>query len=216
MGADDSPKQGRTYGGQTAEERAAERRGRLVAAGRALFGTAGIRGTRVADVCAAAKLTERYFYESFANLEELGVAVVEAVREEAVARVLAAVADEDSRSRARASLQAFVDVVTDDPTIGRLLMVETVGNGEALATLRHEIIAGAAGLVHLWLQGPDPDDAGGPEADAATRITSIALAGATTELIVSWLEGRLDVPPAQIAERLVQLFDAATSTRSTT
>src|ERR1700712_610595 len=61
----------RAYGGVAMEERVAARRARFVEAGFELFGTQGFRGSTVRGICAAAGLTDRYFYESFATLEAL-------------------------------------------------------------------------------------------------------------------------------------------------
>ncbi len=40
-----------------------------------MFGTQGIAATTIADVCAEAGLTKRYFYESFATIHDLAQAV---------------------------------------------------------------------------------------------------------------------------------------------
>src|SRR6516225_11124270 len=64
----------RPYAGLAMEERVAARRARFIEAGIELFGTQGFRGATVRGVCAAAGLTDRYFYESFESLEALLVA----------------------------------------------------------------------------------------------------------------------------------------------
>jgi AcrR family transcriptional regulator len=66
---------GRPYGGRALNERVAERRGRFIAAGTQVFGTVGLRNATVRGVCNTAGLTDRYFYESFENLEALLQAV---------------------------------------------------------------------------------------------------------------------------------------------
>src|ERR1700710_181396 len=62
---------GRAYGGLALEDRVAARRARFIEAGIELFGTQGFRAATVRGICAAAGLTDRYFYESFASLEAL-------------------------------------------------------------------------------------------------------------------------------------------------
>ena len=61
----------RTWRGQTIEERQAERRDRLIEAGIELFGTQGYAATSVKAICTEAGLTERYFYETFNDREDL-------------------------------------------------------------------------------------------------------------------------------------------------
>ena len=79
------------YKGLSAAERAAERRARLLEATLSVWADTEVRTTMTA-VCAEAGLSERYFYESFAGLDEALTAVldgvageIEAVRVRAVA-----------------------------------------------------------------------------------------------------------------------------------
>src|SRR5947209_20090513 len=82
----------RPYGGVSADDRRAERRRRLLDAGLELFGTKGIAATTIADVCEQAGLTKRYFYESFATIDELAGAVFGDVTARLAERVAAAIA----------------------------------------------------------------------------------------------------------------------------
>ena len=66
-----TPALARSYRGQSQEQRRAERRSRLVAGAIAVYGERGYHQATVKAVCEAAGLTERYFYESFANSEAL-------------------------------------------------------------------------------------------------------------------------------------------------
>src|SRR5471032_598349 len=86
----------RTYGGLAMAERVAARRARFVEAGIELFGTQGFRGATVRGVCAAAGLTDRYFYESFASLEALLAEVYSSLTRDFAARLL----NETIRSKA--------------------------------------------------------------------------------------------------------------------
>ena len=61
----------RKYAGENAEIRTQHRRLKLIDAGKQCFGQAGFSKTKIKDICIAADLTERYFYESFKNKEEL-------------------------------------------------------------------------------------------------------------------------------------------------
>lgn len=61
----------RRYRGADADERRAQRRDQLIAAAVQVYGERGYQNATVKAVCEAAGLTERYFYESFANSEAL-------------------------------------------------------------------------------------------------------------------------------------------------
>jgi AcrR family transcriptional regulator len=65
----------RTYAGIDGEQREIARRKRLIEAGFNLFGEIGYRETTVRKVCHEAGLTQRYFYESFENMEQLLIEV---------------------------------------------------------------------------------------------------------------------------------------------
>src|ERR1700742_1768346 len=65
----------RKFRGVAPEDRKAERHLRLLEAGIEAYGTRGFHAVGVRDVCGLAKLTERYFYESFENREALFLAV---------------------------------------------------------------------------------------------------------------------------------------------
>lgn len=61
----------RAYAGENAEIRALNRRRKLIEAGKQCFGEKGFSKAKIKEICSAADLTERYFYESFKNKEEL-------------------------------------------------------------------------------------------------------------------------------------------------
>src|SRR6201988_5559819 len=69
----------RNYAGLSADERRLAGRERLIEGAIRAYGELGYRNTTVKAVCEAAGLTERYFYESFANSEALLVAAFETV-----------------------------------------------------------------------------------------------------------------------------------------
>ena len=68
-------RRGDTYRGRSRQERAGDRRDRIVAAALQLFGTRDYEAVTVADVCADAKVSKRYFYEHFTDREALLLAV---------------------------------------------------------------------------------------------------------------------------------------------
>ena len=143
------PTASRAYRGVPAEQRRADRRERLVAAGIEEVGSAGWHGLTVRAVCSRAKLTERYFYESFGDREALLLAVFDAVAAEVAA-------DRDDgggvgaarrvEERARAAIGAFVDLIADEPNRARVMLVEGAGS-DALDVRRREAIGTFARLV---------------------------------------------------------------------
>jgi AcrR family transcriptional regulator len=81
----------RDYDGKTADERVADRRARLIAAGVELFGEHGYAGTSIRSVLRQSGLRDRYFGESFADLDSLSGAVYAQLIDEEVDSCRAAI-----------------------------------------------------------------------------------------------------------------------------
>jgi AcrR family transcriptional regulator len=64
-------RRGENYGGRSRQERATDRRDRILASALQLFGTRDYDEVTVADVCTAARVSKRYFYEHFVDREDL-------------------------------------------------------------------------------------------------------------------------------------------------
>jgi AcrR family transcriptional regulator len=212
------------------EARAAARRAALIEAGIELLGTQGAAGVTVRAVCREARLTERYFYESFADggRDALLVAVHDEVARQAREAIVAAVAshqgdshqgDEESlayaavaagfRGRAReeslaySAVAAFTAFLEEDPRRGRVLVSESF-HESVLA--RHDIDlvpAFAALLVAQITALPDAPDA----ADA--ELTAVALLGALRALYLTWLRDPAATSSARLNAHAARLVIAA-------
>jgi AcrR family transcriptional regulator len=202
----------RTYGGVSGEDRVSGRREKLLEAGLELLGRDGWNATTVRAVCAEARLTERYFYESFANRDELLVAIFDRVAAEAATAVLEAVdaAPHDARAKSRAAIGSFVELLSDDPRRARAMLIESIGS-PVLEHRREEWARSFAALL-----GEQARRFYGAESlsESDSELTSLALVGALSELLVAWLDGRLEVSKERLVEHCVELFVAAASVRS--
>jgi AcrR family transcriptional regulator len=202
---------GRAYRGLTAQDRLADRRRRLLDAGVELFGTNGVAATTVSDVCDHAGLIKRYFYESFDNLDALLDAVVADVLQAVTELVLTtASAHAKARDQARAALGAFVDYIAANPAAGRLIMRETMHPGGALAARRQEFLERAIDVIRQFV---DEHARRRPASAVDARLTSLALAGASGEVLLGWLDGRVDANRDQILDHLAALYELAASIR---
>src|SRR5208337_2100660 len=117
------------YRGLSPGERVAERRRRLIEGGIALYGSAGFRATSVKTICLSTGLTERYFYESFANGEELLCATCTAVMHDLRMKALDAMAGKDDRpsEKFRAAAQSYFSEIRANRTAARLTLFEMEG-----------------------------------------------------------------------------------------
>ena len=190
--------------GLSPDERAAERRALLLDAALDLLGTEGWGGTTVRAVCQAARLNPRYFYESFADLDALVVALYDRLVAELGLEVMTAIteAGDDPRAQTRAAIGAIVSFVDDDRRRGRVLYVEALGN-EALNRRRletaHALVAGVEQHAADRYGAPPPGEQIG-------RVAASILVGGTGELIVAWLDGRIPMPRQQLVDDATELF----------
>lgn len=198
--------QSRTYGGLTAEQRVAARRSQLISATVQVLAEKGEAGTTMTAICAAARLTERYFYESFAHRDQAVLAALDATCEEFAAAAVTAIESTSGEpaERVRAAIRAFVDLVQADPTKGRVAVVESSAN-PALRARRHELLGWFADLVadeSERLYGADA----WPRRRA--RLHGLVFIGGFAELIASWLSGASEVSSEELVDIATDLFDA--------
>ena len=194
------------WAGVPAEDRKAERRSMLVDAAFDLLAAEGLAGTTVRGVCAASELNPRYFYESFDDLDALLVAVYDRTIDDLSRRVTRAVreAGGDAGAELRAMLDALVGFVDEDRRRGRVLYGEGFGN-EALSRRRRET---GQRFVDLIERDTKRRHRALPEGESIGKSAAAILVGGFTELIVEWLDGRIDVDRATLVDDATRLFSA--------
>jgi AcrR family transcriptional regulator len=192
--------------GSTLEDRAAARRAALVEAGVELLGTEGAAGVTVRAVCRGAKLTERYFYESFDGRDALLRAVHDQVAGEARDAIVAAVASippVDPEHVAHTAVAAFTAFLEADPRRGRVLLSESFAD-TVLARHDLELIPAFAALLVAQIRAlPDPPDATDAE------LTAVALLGALRGLYLAWLGGDPPISSARLNAHAARMIVAA-------
>ncbi|MFI9508328.1 TetR/AcrR family transcriptional regulator [Nocardia sp. NPDC052566] len=189
--------EGRTYRGVGKAERIALRRAALLAAGLELFGTRGYGSTGVKDLCRAAGLTDRYFYESFTGTADLFAAVFDRVIEElfaAVSREVAAVEPIGTR-KLRAGIGTFLAALAADPRTLRVVFTEPNGAG-AEQRLR-DAMWRFAKLVAATASAARPEqDPPAPQVD----IYALSVVGMLERVIVERQGGRLEVAVDELVD----------------
>lgn len=172
----------RPWRGVSAEDRTAERRRRLQESCLNVVGADGVAATTVDRVCADAKLTKRYFYESFADLDALLLAAADELFGTVRTRMEAELPRHSSRaSRTHAALAVLIDTLSGDPRLARLY-AECPGHPVLLRRREVEVTAFTDFIATAVIA-----DDGRPDADRllATRV----LVAGTTDVVTSWLAG---------------------------
>ncbi|TDD82011.1 TetR/AcrR family transcriptional regulator [Actinomadura darangshiensis] len=207
-----NPAPRRSYGGRSAEERRAERRERLLAAGLELFGTRGYAATSIERLCATASVSTRNFYEEFSGREELLTTLHQHINTRASAAMTAAYADAADgglRTRVEAAVRAFVSITASDPRWARIAFVEVIG---VSAVLEQHRFRWRARWEETMTAMAREAVARGEALDRDYRLTMIAIIGAVNNLVHHWSARDQDVPLDDITAELTHLILAAITT----
>lgn len=196
----------RSFRGVPAAERQSQRRAQFLEAGLEVFGTLGFHAAGVRTLCGAARLTERYFYESFDNRE----ALFDAVYAVAISRMrdsfMAALQNTNSSDGiaiARATLRATLKTCRDDPRLTRILFIEAFSTGAGETALReiraYENMVGQL-ISNLY---PDLDK-------RSVDVESLAsgLTGSTISVIQRWTVGGFRDPLERVLNHCALFYES--------
>lgn len=198
---------GRRFRGIDAEERRRQRREQLLDAGLRLFGGSGFHAVGVREVCAEAKLTERYFYESFRNREALFQAVYSLSLERIKTAVMQAVlaASEDPRTMARAGQRAFLECLRTDPKLARVLFIEALSVSAEVSHQSRLGMRGFAEMVAALLLKLFP---GLSTRGVEPALLADGLIGSTVHIVMHWASDDFKTPLETILDHCVLFYDA--------
>ena len=182
---------GRAYAGETQAERVARRRQQFLDAGLQVFGTSGFRTATVRQLCRHAELTDRYFYESFENTEDLLVAVYEREFDHLQQVVLAALADEaalrDPMVAVEKALNALFEMASE-PRVARVCWLEVLGVSARVDGVYTRNIERFAALVVAFARQQFSSRTAAID-EAESRMLGIAMIGAVSQPVTHWLLG---------------------------
>ncbi len=201
--SDVPPTRTRTYRGEAAGDRKARRRAQLLEAGLDLLGNQGWQAATVTAICERARLTPRYFYESFASRDELLVAIFDSIIDEITREVLAS-RPTNPVDLLRATVTAFVRMASEDPRKGRATFIEALGS-EALTRRR---IEGMHWFADQLAQQARAGRRLGKREARKLKTASLIAAGGLIEMITAWLDGELDSRPEQMVDEYTQVCAA--------
>jgi AcrR family transcriptional regulator len=180
----------RTYGGATADERRRRRRAALIDATLDVISSDGMKKLGVKEVCARARLNDRYFYESFRDCDEAVLAVIDGLTVEAMAAFADTLTSTEAelRTRVRACVETAVGFVTADPRRGRLLIESQATH--AGRQRRQEFVVLLADIMAQ--QGRELLGAAAPS-DVDRKLIGLTIVSGGLDLTAMWLNGDLAV-----------------------
>jgi AcrR family transcriptional regulator len=200
----------RVYRGISAQERTDARRQQFLDAGKTVFGTLGIQAANVKDICAAAGLTERYYYEAFGSLSKLFEAVylqavdrLRQVLDEAASR-----SPQESSAQLRSMIRSYFELLKSDRHLARILILEIYGAAPAIKNLYEYSVRQFAARIEKLIATPD--------AELGQRLNSklvaVALVGAASGLAMHWRLGGYKEPVSVMTDNCFAIFAAVLRT----
>lgn len=188
------------WAGVPLTDRRAERRAQLIDAAFRLFGDGGETALSVRSVCRECGLNTRYFYESFADTDDLLGAVYDEVSAQLTDAIEGAMsqASESLRARTRAGIAAVLGFSSEDPRRGRVLFTDARSN-PVLAARRAatQDLLREGVLTEGWRLERDSDP-------IAAQVGAAMYTGAMAELAQQWLTGRLGTDLDAVVEHAVR------------
>lgn len=179
-------RQGRTYGGQSAQERSRERRERLLEATRGLIKEAGVAPLTIDLVCQRANLSKRYFYAEFGSKDDLLDACAEDLYTRLKATMEVVLTSAPLPDRAHGVLRTIVHTLVSDASDARLYM-ESPGFPRLRELQQREI-----GEFTARIAAEAMPFTGQPKPFVDRTLATRAMVTAATELIIAWLHGDID------------------------
>lgn len=176
----------RHYAGQSAGERAAERRARLLAATQELIGTAGYPPTTVEQICSTAGVSTRHFYQQYTGKEAAFVDLYDHLTNRSFHYALTSLqetAGQPLRRRAPAALLAYLRPMLDDLRFARIAFVEVMGVSQRVEEKRLEYREALIALIETEGRAAV---AAGEIAGRDFRFAALALVGAANAIVYDW------------------------------
>lgn len=196
--------QARSYRGVAQVDRVAQRREVLISAGLDCLHADGLASFSVRAVCAQARLTARYFYESFADLDALLVAIVDTVCADVAAHAISAIAaaPDQLEHQIRSAVSSALTVLSEDPRKASAFLLASAGP-ESLHDKREEWLTEFVALVLANLPMHAEASIDGKR---AARGAALFVMGGTTELLRAVFSGSLPMSDIEVVDRLTAMW----------
>jgi AcrR family transcriptional regulator len=177
----------RQFKGLSMAERQQARREKLIEAGIQAYGTHGFFSVTVKDICTEAKLTERYFYESFKKSEHLFQTIFLKLIDELQQNVMQAMmqASSDHKKMIEAGLTALLTTLRDNPRMARIIYIDAMLVQELhnQATI-HETMGRFDRMIQAFVMLMMPNLS---RSEQEISLVSTGLNGYVTQIAIRWV-----------------------------
>lgn len=211
-----TPVKERQFKGLSLSERKEVRREKLIEAGIEAYGTQGFFSVTVKDVCNEAKLTERYFYESFKKSEDLFQTIfLKLIGELQTSLAEAAFqAAPIPENMVTAGITALLTKIKNDPRLARIIYIDAalVHDLHSQATIQ-ETLTQFDRIIQAFMMLTLPHLL---KDDEEISLIATGLNGYVTHIIIRWVTEGFQQPLDEVLSACTQAFIAFMHNKSTT
>ena len=196
----------RQFKGLSLSERKQARREKLIEAGIEAYGSQGFFSVTVKDICQEAKLTERYFYESFKKSEQLFQTIFLKLIDELQQNVMQAImqASTDPKKMIEAGLSALLITLKENPRMARIIYIDAMLVQELhnQATI-HETMSRFDRMIHAFvmLMMPNID-----RSEREISMIATGLNGYVTQIAIRWVMSEYKQPMEEVLSSCSAVF----------
>jgi AcrR family transcriptional regulator len=191
------------WGGRTAAERHAERRERLIEAATEIWVESGWAAVTMRGVCARTSLNDRYFYEHFADRDELLATVWDGIKDDLIANLVTVLTEDPDRPPIETlgkGIAVVVQRIAADPGWAQIMFGHHVGS--AILEQRRTAVLHQATDIMVRAAKPflkqDADVLG-------LRMDALVGIGGFVELMTAWQAGLLEIDAPQVIDHCSRL-----------
>lgn len=205
----------RQFKGLSMAERQQARREKLIEAGIEAYGRHGFFSVTVKDICNEAKLTERYFYESFKKSEHLFQTIFLKLIDQLQQNVMQAMmqASSDPKKMIEAGLTALLTTLRDNPGMARIIYIDAMLVQELhnQATI-HETMGRFDRMIQAFVMLMMPNL---NRSEREISLVSTGLNGYVTQIAIRWVMSGFKQPLEEILSSCSLVFFALLDTLGT-
>ena len=204
--SDNNKTKERQFKGLSLSERKQLRREKLIEAGIEAYGTHGFFAVTVKDICNEAKLTERYFYESFKKSEQLFQTIFLKLIDELQHNVMQAImqASSDPHKMIDAGLRALLTTLKDNPRMARIIYIDAMLVQELhnQATIQ-ETLTQFDRIIQAFVMITMPN---APQGNDEVSLMATGLNGYVTHIIIRWVSEGFKQPLDEVLAACCAVF----------
>ena len=177
----------RQFKGLSLTERKQARREKLIQAGIEAYGRQGFFAVTVKDICNEAKLTERYFYESFKKSDELFQTIFLTLIDQVQQNVMQAImqASPVPEKMIASGLTALLTTLKNNPGMARIIYIDAMLVQELhnQATI-HETMSRFERMIHAFVMLTMPHI---KRSEREISLIATGLNGYITQIAIRWV-----------------------------